>query len=90
MQIEAMGMTFEADWVLETTTRHGTAQITIQMPGGTDIRGIITALVGAQEITGIRDAGVRTVYEAYTTLASLIYSTDRRALRLTLEREGEA
>lgn len=90
MQIEAKGTTFEADWVLETTTRQGTAQITIQLSGGTDITSITQNLIGAQEITGIRDAGVRTVYEAYTALTSLIYSTDRRALRLTLEREGEA
>lgn len=81
------GKTFEAAWVLDTTTRHGAQQLTIQLPGDTALDEIMANMVGAAQITSIKESGVRTVYEGYTTLASLIYSTDRKALRLTLERD---
>ena len=84
------GITFDADWILDTETRHGAHQLTIQLPGDTDIGDILYNLVGAVQFSAIKDSNVRTVYEGYTKLASLIYSTDRKALRLTLERDDEA
>ena len=84
------GITFDADWALDVETRHGVHQLTIQLPGDTDLEDIMSELVGCVQITRIKDSNVRTVYEGYTKLASLIYSTDRKALRLTLERDDEA
>ena len=84
------GITFDADWALDVETRHGAHQLTIQLPGDTDLEDIMSELVGCAQITRIKDSNVRTVYEGYTKLASLIYSTDRKALRLTLERDDEA
>ena len=84
------GKTFDADWTLDTVTRHGAHQLTIQLPGDTALKKIMGGLVGCAQITSIKESDVRTVYEGYTRLASLIYSTDRKALRLTLERDDEA
>lgn len=84
------GVEFQADWILDTETRHGAHQLTIQLPGDTDIHDIMDWLVGAMKISAIKESGVRTVYEGYTMLASLIYSPDRKALRLTLERDDKA
>ena len=91
MQIETnSGKTFDADWVLDTVTRHGAHQLTIQLPGDTPLKKIMGSLVGCAQITSVKETGVRTAYEGYTKLASLIYSTDRKALRLTLERDDKA
>lgn len=91
MQIVAKsGKMFEAAWLLDTTTRHGVHQLTIQLPGDTSLDDIMNHMVGAAQITSIKDSGVRTVYEGYTTFASLIYTTDRTALRLTLEKGDKA
>ena len=91
MQIETnSGKTFDADWVLDTVTRHRAHQLTVQLPGDTPLKKIMGSLVGCAQITSTKETGVRTVYEGYTQLASLIYSTDRKALRLTLERDDEA
>ncbi len=84
------GIEFDADWVLDTETRHGAHQLTIQLPGDTDIGDIMYNLVGAVQFSAVKESGVRTVYEGYTLLASLIYSPDRKALRLTLERDDNA
>ena len=84
------GLTYDAAWVLDTETRHGAHQLTIQLPGDTELEDILSDFVGAVQIISIKENGVRTVYEGYTLLASLIYSTDRKALRLTLERDDEA
>lgn len=84
------GVEFQADWVLDTETRHGAHQLTIQMPGDISLHDIMEGLVGAVQIISAKDSGVRTVYEGYTMLASIVYSTDRKALRLTLERDDDA
>lgn len=84
------GVEFQADWVLDTESRNGAHQLAIQLPGDTDIGDIMYNLVGAVQFSAIKDSGVRTVYEGYTLLASLIFSPDRKALRLTLERGDKA
>ncbi len=80
------GKKFDADWMLDTETRHGAHQLVIQLPGYTLLEDIMTDIVGTPTITSIKDNGVRTVYEGYSTLASLIYSADRKNLRVTLEK----
>lgn len=65
------GKTYEADWVLDTQTRHGIQQLTIQLPGNNDPSEIIRNLVG---------------YEGYTMFYSLIATPDRNGMRLTLEK----
>lgn len=87
--VTSSGKTFEAAWVLDTTTRHGAQQLTIQLPGTTDLSEITGELVGAEQISSIKETGVHTIYEGYTLLSSLIYTPDRSALRLTLEK-GDA
>ena len=82
-------LTLDADWVLDTVTRHGAQQLAIQLPGDTALKDAMK-MVGCAKLTSVKENGVRTVYEGYTRLASLIYSTDRKALRLTLERDDES
>lgn len=84
------GKTFDADWVLDTTTRHGAQQLTIQLPGGTDLGLVLGELDGAEQIIVEKEKGVRTIYEGYTLFSSVIYTPDRSALRLTLERNDAA
>lgn len=87
MQIVAnSGKTFDAAWILDTETRDGTQQLTIQMPGNTDLHDMISDLVGADTVTCIK-GNAKTVYEGYTLLGSIIYSANRSIVRLTLERK---
>lgn len=88
--VTTSGKTFEAAWVLDTTTRHGAQQLTIQLPGETDLGEILGELDGAEQIVVEKEKGVRTVYEGYTLFSSAIYTPDRSALRLTLERNDAA
>lgn len=88
--ITSSGKKFNADWVLDTTTRHGAQQLTIQLPGETDLGEILGELDGAEQIIVEKDKGVRTVYEGYSLFSSAIYTPDRKALRVTLERNDAA
>lgn len=90
MQImTSSGKTFEAGWALKTETRHGAKQLVIQMPGTNDPTEIMKELVGVDVIKGDMGDGEYKTYEGYTLFSSLIYSTDRKVLRLTLEK-GDA
>ena len=80
------GKTFEADWTLLTETRNGAKQLVIQLPGDTDLHEVINELVGVDTIRESKGDGECPPHEGYTQFASLIYSTDRKAMRLTLER----
>lgn len=84
------GKTFEAAWVLSTQTRMGVKQLAMQLAGDTPLDAIMGEIIGSEKITASEDEGAYTVYEGYTLLSSLIYSTDRAAVRLTLERDDEA
>jgi hypothetical protein len=80
------GVEFQADWVLDTESRHGKSQLAIQLPGDTNPIDILEDLVGQVQIIGIKENGNRNTYEGYTLFRSLIATPDGKALRLTLER----
>ena len=83
------GKTLKADWVLDTQTRHGIKQLTIQIPGNTAPDRIIRELVGLSQISCTNENGNCMMYEGYTKFYSLIATSDGSALRLTLEK-GDA
>lgn len=84
------GTTFDADWVLATKTRQGVNQLTMQLAGDTPLGAITGDIIGSEKITASEDERAYTVYEGYTLLASLIYSADRAAVRVTIERDDVA
>ena len=84
------GVTFDADWALETETRNGINQLTIHLTGNPDPVEILNELVGQAQIGSIKENGNRNIYERYTLFRSLIATNDGKALRLTLERDDEA
>lgn len=87
--VKSGGKTFNADWTLHTTTRHGAKQVIIQLPGTTDPGDIVESLVGSELIQEYKN-DVCTPYEGYTLLSSIIYTPDRSAVRVTLEKGGTA
>ena len=84
--ITTNGTTYDVDWILDTETRNGEQQLTIKMPGDINLEDIMANLVGAEQIISVKENGVRTVYEGYTQMDHIIYSQNRKKLRLTLEK----
>lgn len=84
------GKMFEAAWVLDTQTRQGVKQLAMQLRGDAALEEIVSDLVGSERIVASEDEGTYTAYEGYTLLATLMYSADRKALRVVLERGEDA
>lgn len=84
--VTASGKTYDAAWILDTATRHGVQQLTMQLPGTTDPGDIVRDLVGLDVIKGTKENGDYNTYVGYRLLSSLIYTADRSAIRLTLEK----
>lgn len=82
--ITAKNKTFDAEWTLLAQTRQGEKQLVMQLPGGTTVQEIANALVGAETIKEDKGNGAYSVYEGYTQLVSIIYTSDRSAVRITL------
>lgn len=87
--VTSSGKTLEADWTLHTTSRRGVKQLIVQLTGEINVCEIVDTLVGADMIQEFKADGVCTAYEGYTLLSSIIYTHDRSAVRVTLEK-GDA
>lgn len=87
MKIETgRGRAFDAKWTLLTQTRHGEQQLVIQLPGNTTAQEIVHDLVGNDTIKEDKGAGAYAVYEGFAQLVSIIYTSDRSAVRVTLSK----
>ena len=83
------GKTFDADWTLKTRSHHGADLLVIQLPGETMPGEIVEGLVGESMIQELKVDGKCVPHEGYTLLYSIIYTHNRKAVRVTLEK-GDA
>ena len=84
------GKTYNAGWTLKTRSHHGADLLVIHLPGETTPGEIVEGLVGESMIQGLKDDGSNVPYEGYTLLNSIIYTHNREAVRVTLEKGGAA
>ena len=78
------GKIFDATWTLMTQTRYGEQQLVIQLPGATTVKEIANDLVGIETIKEDKGDGAYSVYDGFTQLVSIIYTSNRSAVRITL------
>lgn len=83
------GKTYNADWTLKTRSHHGADLLVIQLPGETTPGEIVEGLVGENMIQEFKADGKCVPHEGYTLLDSIIYTHNREAVRVTLEK-GDA